>query len=271
MVEPQDSDLHDPDCVYDAGIEVTSGELAGCKILYNSSDPVQPVIGPSDELPSLIVNGANAVGVPINLQPPTVFTTPVKLLIPCPGHADVSALVLYMYNGIEWVQASDAAGSVLPGGDGWMVPGSRVNHNETTPPAIEIKVYHFTGVQAAAANNSGTLLPSSDGGECFIATAAYGSSLAPQVNLLREFRARFLLTNSAGRGFVRLYYTDSPPIADLIVNHDALRAIVRICLLPVIGIVRVVLKLGPVAALSFGFFLGTGFIGFRMLRRKLVR
>jgi|GEM_PF-1360617 len=271
IVGPQDPDLADPDYVYDAGIELTSGELAGCKIIYNSSDPVQPVLGPMDELPPLLFSGIDPVGVPINLQPPTVFTTPVKLLIPCPGYPDASAMVLYMYNGMDWVPASDAVGNVLPGGEGWMVPGSRVNHNEATPAAIEIKVYHFTGVQAASPNNSGAPLPSGDGGECFIATAAYGSSMAPHVKILREFRDCILLGSDTGRYLVRAYYNYSPPIADVITNHDILRGIVRICLLPIIGIVWVVLKLGSAAALSFGFLLGTGFVGFRMFRRKFVR
>lgn len=77
---------------------------------------------------------------------------------------------------------------------------------------------------------------SSGGGGCFIATAAYGSLLEPHVVLLREFRDSFLLTNSVGQKFVSLYYTYSPPLADYIAERDSLKAIVRILLLPLIGI-----------------------------------
>jgi hypothetical protein len=52
-----------------------------------------------------------------------------------------------------------------------------------------------------------------DGG-CFIATAAFGSPMEEQVKILRDFRDRFLLTNSVGKVFVDIYYACSPFIAD---------------------------------------------------------
>lgn len=76
---------------------------------------------------------------------------------------------------------------------------------------------------------------SGGGGGCFIATAAYGSILEPQVALLREVRDSYLLTNPAGRKFVDLYYTYSPSIADYIRDNETLRFVVRACLLPLIG------------------------------------
>ena len=69
---------------------------------------------------------------------------------------------------------------------------------------------------------------------------------------------------------VRLYYTYSPPIADFIAKHDNLRAIVRVCLLPVVGMSWVVLKLGPVGTVSIMLFLSFGMIALVSLRRKKV-
>ena len=62
---------------------------------------------------------------------------------------------------------------------------------------------------------------------CFIATAAYGSPDAPEVEQLRRFRDDRLLTSRFGVAFVRVYYRISPPIARLIARKPRLRVAIR--------------------------------------------
>jgi hypothetical protein len=92
---------------------------------------------------------------------------------------------------------------------------------------------------------SSTGSSSGSGGGCFIATAAYGSGLAPEVTVLRDFRDRYLLTNRAGQFFVDWYYAVSPPVVALIAEHDSLKTAVRMGLTPVVYAVKY-----PAAALA---------------------
>ncbi len=85
--------------------------------------------------------------------------------------------------------------------------------------------------------NDGAIVITGEADECFIATAAFGSKMAPAVALLRHFRDQYLLTNDGGRAFVHYYYSVSPPVASFISASEPLKVLVRIALVPFIILV----------------------------------
>ncbi|BDA71106.1 hypothetical protein CAL7716_052720 [Calothrix sp. PCC 7716] len=75
---------------------------------------------------------------------------------------------------------------------------------------------------------------------CFIATACYGSPLASEVCLLREFRDMILQRSHLGQAFIKLYYQISPPIAEFLGCHQHWRTLVRQAMIaPLVSVVRV--------------------------------
>ena len=76
-------------------------------------------------------------------------------------------------------------------------------------------------------------------GGCLIATAAYGSELAPQVQELREIRDRHLMQTQSGAGFMSafntVYYSFSPAVADLQRQSPEFREAVKIAITPMLS------------------------------------
>jgi outer membrane protein assembly factor BamB len=77
------------------------------------------------------------------------------------------------------------------------------------------------------------------GAGCFIATAAYGTPMAEEIEILRELRDEYLLANPVGQALVDLYYRVSPRVAELLNEHPGLKPTVRAGLLPAVGIASV--------------------------------
>jgi len=77
------------------------------------------------------------------------------------------------------------------------------------------------------------------GGGCLIATAAYGTELAPQVQFLREVRDNTVMSTSAGAafmtGFNQMYYSFSPSVADWERESPFFQEAVRVFITPMIS------------------------------------
>ena len=110
---------------------------------------------------------------------------------------------------------------------------SSVDLSTTTPAILTIggisDTFSVTTKDKPASKGDG------GGGGCFIATAAFGFPLAGQVEILRQFRDRYLLTNAAGKKFVVWYYRNGPAAAHWIMDKPVAKAAVRAALYPLIG------------------------------------
>jgi len=77
------------------------------------------------------------------------------------------------------------------------------------------------------------------GGGCLIATAAYGTELAPQIQFLREVRDNVIMSTESGTafmmGFNQLYYSFSPTIADIERENPTFQEGVRVFIIPMIS------------------------------------
>ena len=72
--------------------------------------------------------------------------------------------------------------------------------------------------------------------KCFIATAAYGTPMAREINILRRFRDQEMEPNRIGKHLVTLYYETSPFLASVIARSKNMQAFVRTGLKPIIRI-----------------------------------
>ena len=115
-----------------------------------------------------------------------------------------------------------------------------------------------------------TSVKSGNGGGCLIATATYGSELAPQVLQLRELRDNQLLQTESGSAFMssfnEMYYSFSPTIADYERENPMFKEAVKLTITPMLSTLAImenaeseseVLGLGlSVIALNLGMYLG---------------
>ena len=88
-------------------------------------------------------------------------------------------------------------------------------------------------------NEESVSSPTGGSGGCLIATATYGSELAPQVQQLRELRNHFFLETTSGKIFLNsfnsLYYSFSPSVADLERQNPIFKESIKLLITPMIS------------------------------------
>ena len=149
--------------------------------------------------------------------------------------------------------------------------------SETAEATEELASDITTDVEDPITNGEG-------GGGCLIATAAYGTELAPQVQFLREIRDNTVMSTASGTsfmtGFNQLYYLFSPAIADMERENPMFQQAVRAFITPMVSTLSImtladdgneaeVLGLGiSVIALNLGMYIAApALIGFTVSKR----
>lgn len=115
----------------------------------------------------------------------------------------------------------------------------------TLPAEVSTKTEKVTEVQTKTETSAITVtkmetatITQPGGPGCLIATAAFGSEIAPQVQDLREYRDEFVMSTFAGKNFVKafnaFYYSWSPYVAQAEYDNPALRSIIKTAIYPLL-------------------------------------
>ena len=104
------------------------------------------------------------------------------------------------------------------------------------PVLLDAVSFNFEVVEVQIINNEQS---STENGGCLIATAAFGSELAPQVQFLRELRDNTVLQTSSGAsfmtGFNAFYYSFSPIVADLERQNLIFKEMIKVAITPMLS------------------------------------
>ena len=120
--------------------------------------------------------------------------------------------------------------------EGTMLIANHIN-DYTLKEWTDVSTFTKTGLTVPAKET--TSVKTGNGGGCLIATATYGSELAPQVQQLRELRDNQLLNTESGSAFMGMfndvYYSFSPTIADYERENPYFKETVKLAITPMIS------------------------------------
>ena len=144
----------------------------------------------------------------------------------------------------DWIEADS---SVTPSTESLLRVISVYDNEVDATLAAPSSIVAFLGEVAGSGDDDDD---DDDGGTCFIATAAYGTPMAHEINTLRDVRDSYMLNNVLGSVFVDTYYRLSPAVADKVAESPALAAVVRAALTPFILLGKAIMA-APMAVVAF--------------------
>jgi plastocyanin len=142
-----------------------------------------------------------------------------------PFKHSINSILGYVFDGEHtWIMSSFSVGSA--------------NHIHFDEIIHMMKSFSLTSTAAAPEQQTQQQTQQSKGGGCLIATATFGSEMAPQVQFLRELRDNTVLQTESGTsfmtGFNQFYYSFSPYIADYERENPAFKETVKLALTPLL-------------------------------------
>ena len=203
---------------------------------WSGDNSTVQIVGTDPKYAIITMNGNYTITAEFEKIPPTVSTTTIysgdvgtdsanlKMSYTMGGYGSVDVRFAYKKStDTEWSNTS------------WTSRSAAGTYNQTVTGLSPATTYQYKAqlrydsivIEGAVKQFTTAAIPGGGGGGCFIATAAYGTPTAVQLNVLREFRDAVLLKSALGSRLVDLYYKASPPIAEFISQHDVLMTVVR--------------------------------------------
>jgi len=208
-----------PDFTVTAGpsaVSVTQGSSAVSVIAVFSQDGFNSPVSLSASWQNIAPSGMSlSLPSPVTPQPNAIATSTLTI-IASPGSA----------TGTYTVTVTGSSGGLI----------------HTVPVTVQVSSSTVTTTTTTSSTSSSSTSTAAPGPKCFIATATFGSELAPQVQFLRNMRDNEIIKTYIGWNFMLAfnawYYTFSPAVARVITQHPTLQSAMKVALYPLIAILQ---------------------------------
>ena len=238
--------VHEVACNSDAPVALSAATAAAYAVnlaLFDAEPAAASLAGFREAIAALTLTSATteaAVKAALVLAAPPIVLAADYTQVTCTAGVCLPAVVRDSSAG-EFIEFSGTRAADEPyAGDGDLDGDGVTNVTEFNNIVAQGGNVDNFVVVATSPELDGTEPVRSSGGSsgCFIATAAYGTPVAAQIDVLRRWRDDSLLRSGAGAAIADAYYRVSPPVARRVAESDTLAGVVRTALAPVIAVIR---------------------------------